>query len=416
VNRRHRPRADLAETGHEESNGAGQTAGRSRLPRTAWRRHRRDQPLDRRERRERSLPARLAGGLRPVRYRHAARQESIGGYESPPGGTRPARARHRAAEDAAAYRPTEATVQAPAVRAARAARQQQPPSSDHLGQRRPATPTRPDDRTPVLTIAPGLRSDHGDVRQRVGPMAGHQRSTSCRPVQSPRWQIVASDRCGLPMVAADASPPVVAVADGVPAGICTSSRHDGGASRGRPAVSAVGPRTACAPALCLAGAPTRRRPGQSPRYANVGRADDDAPRGRRTRLFDSKMTFHVEQPGRPRLPGWPRFPRSDTHGHCSGRVCTLSDHAHASDTDRQVGLPIARPVNRPGIGSVPSVFHVERPSGAAPAVPRPRTDLGSLWFTPCPGPNRPRLSRGPFRASEARFRAVWAASDLFAGR
>lgn len=175
VNRRHRPRADLAETGHEESNGAGQTAGRSRLPRTAWRRHRRDQPLDRRERREGSLPARLAGGQRPVRYRHAARQESIGGYESPPGGTRPARARHRAAEDAAAYRPTEATVQAPAVRAARAARQQQPPSSDDLGQRRRATPARPDDRTPVLTIAPGLRSDHGDVRQRVGPMAGHQR-------------------------------------------------------------------------------------------------------------------------------------------------------------------------------------------------------------------------------------------------
>lgn len=244
--------------------------------------------------------------------------------------------------------------------------------------------------------------------------------TSRRPVQSPTRQIVASDRWGLPMVTADASPPFVAVADRAPADICTSSRHDGCASRGRPAVSAVGARTACALALCLASAPTRRRPGQSPRHANVGRADDDAPRGTQDEALREQDDVPRGTTGTSSAPGMVAFPDQTPVVTAAALhppyPCACSDTLNwPGEACRSAQLP-ARPVNRPGIGSVPSVFHVERPSGAAPAVPRPRTDLGSLSFTPCPAQTGRASAVGHSGPVKPGSRAVWAASDLFAGR
>lgn len=185
----------------------------------------------------------------------------------------------------------------------------------------------------------------------------------------------------------------------------TTAAPAGGAPPSRPWELAPPPHSPCG----LAGASTRRRPGQSPRHASVGRADDDAPRGTRDEALREQDNVPRGTTGRPRLPGWPRFPRSDTRGHCSSRVCTLSAHAHASDTDRQVGLPIGAATGSAGQQAWHRLGAVRVPRGtperrSAGPPPRPRTDLGSLSFTPCPAQTGRASAVGHSGTSEARFR------------
>jgi hypothetical protein len=255
----------------------------------------------------------------------------------------------------------------------------------------------------MLTIAPGLRSDQGDVRQRVGPMAGHQRVD-----ELPTCPVAdTADRRLGPLGPTDGDRKcvalVVAVADGAPRWhlhVVTSRRLR---QHGAPCRLGGGARTACVPALrprwCADQETPRAIP--SPRQCGDGQMTMLHVE-RRTRLFESKMTFHVEQPGRPRLPAWSRFPRPDTRGHCSSRVSTLSTHARAPIqmarwACRSARLP-ARPVNvawssaRCRLCSTWNARAAQRRS-ASPAADRPRLALVHSM----PGPNRPRLRRGPFR-------------------
>jgi len=323
-------------------------------------------------------PALVACGQSATDTRHDRRAS---GYESPPGARRPA----RAPPGGGRWRrlPAGRGDGAGTGRAGvAAAGQQQPPSSIDLGHRRPAKPARPDDRTPGA---------HHRARAEVGPRHVRQpcRAEGLPPtrgrvadlLRSATRQIVASDHSGLPMVTADGSSPS--------SGCCRrrTRRHlhvaaprrlrqhgprrlGGGSSdrlRTRPAASLV------------------RRPGDAqgkcPRHTNVGRADDDVPRITKDGALREQDDVPRGTTGTSSAPGLARFPRSDTCAHWSRPGCTFRHRSLGGPADRR-SCRLGRSMCLV-IGSVPSVFHVEHPIGAAPVVLPPRTDLGSLPFTPC---------------------------------
>ena len=207
VNRRHRPRADLAVTGHEDPqrrapNHRAVTVDENRVASPP------SGPARRSPRTSGKVPARspalVACGQSATDTRHDRRAS---GYESPPGARRPA----RAPPGGGRWRrlPAGRGDGAGTGRAGvAAAGQQQPPSSIDLGHRRPAKPARPDDRTPGA---------HHRARAEVGPRHVRQpcRAEGLPPtrgrvadlLRSATRQIVASDHSGLPMVTADGSSP-----------------------------------------------------------------------------------------------------------------------------------------------------------------------------------------------------------------